>query len=149
MPSMPNKANAKYAEWKIWFEKGMPYFQKEVVLIGHSLGGTFLAKYLSENKFPKKIRATLIVAAPFDTKHRQKSKSLSDFILPKDLHKFDAQGGKLLLYHSKDDLTVPFADLGKYRAKLKTAIPRIFTNKGHFNQEEFPELARDIKNLYK
>src|SRR3989338_1076319 len=110
LPIMPNKTNARFDEWKIWFEKFIPFLHDGAVLIGHSLGGTFLAKYLSENKFPKKIRATLIVAAPFDTKHRQKSKSLSDFILPKDLHKFDAQGGKLLLYHSKDDLTVPFAD---------------------------------------
>ncbi len=147
-PVMPNKANAKYSEWKIWFEKGIPYFEPEVVLVGHSLGGIFLAKYLSENKFPKKIRATLIVAAPFDTKDREKSKSLANFILPENLNKFEKQGGKIFIYHSKDDPLVPFVDFGKYQRNLKNAIGRVFTDRGHFDLEEFPELVEDIKNLY-
>src|SRR5688572_30779020 len=45
-PQMPNKNNAKYAEWKIWLKKILPLLEDEVVLIGHSLGGVFLAKYL-------------------------------------------------------------------------------------------------------
>ena len=49
-PRMPNTLNAKYLEWKIWFEKLVPLLNEEVILIGHSLGGTFLAKYLAENK---------------------------------------------------------------------------------------------------
>src|SRR5690348_8942682 len=57
LPRMPNSMNAKYLEWKIWFEKLIPHMSKEVILGGHSLGGIFLAKYLSENKFPKKIKA--------------------------------------------------------------------------------------------
>ncbi len=147
-PRMPNAANAKYAEWKIWFEKGIPYFKGNLVFIGHSLGGIFLAKYLSENRFPKKICATFIIAAPFDTKHREKSKSLADFTLPKSLRKFEKQGGKVFLYFSKDDPTVPFVDFRKYEKELKNAVPRVFAKKKHFNQEKFPELVQDIKNLY-
>lgn len=43
MPNMPNKINAKYFEWKIWFKKFIPHFNSEVILIGHSLGGTFFS----------------------------------------------------------------------------------------------------------
>ncbi|HRZ30232.1 MAG TPA: hypothetical protein P5274_00975 [Candidatus Paceibacterota bacterium] len=53
-PQMPCKLNAKYEEWKIWFNKLLPLLNNKVVLIGHSLGGIFLAKYLSDNGFPKK-----------------------------------------------------------------------------------------------
>jgi predicted alpha/beta hydrolase family esterase len=53
-PRMPNKDNAKYAEWKIWFERIFPYIQEDVVLVGHSMGGIFLVKYLSKIIFPKK-----------------------------------------------------------------------------------------------
>ena len=45
LPDMPNKANAKYLEWKIWFKKFIPHLKSKVILIGHSLGGIFLAKY--------------------------------------------------------------------------------------------------------
>src|SRR3989344_659248 len=67
IPQMPCKENAKFAEWKIWFEKFVPYFEDGIIFVGHSLGGIFLAKYLEENEFPKKIRGTFLVAAPFNT----------------------------------------------------------------------------------
>src|SRR4026208_1089333 len=46
-PKMPNAFNARYEEWKIWFEKLIPLLDNEVILVGHSLGGIFIAKYLS------------------------------------------------------------------------------------------------------
>ena len=65
-PQMPNGQNAKYPEWKIYFEKFLPLFSDNVIFVGHSLGGIFLAKYFSENKVSKKIKATILIAAPYD-----------------------------------------------------------------------------------
>ncbi|KKP64139.1 MAG: hypothetical protein UR60_C0028G0019 [Candidatus Moranbacteria bacterium GW2011_GWF2_34_56] len=39
MPDMPCKQNANYEEWKIWFEKMIPFINDGVILIGHSQGG--------------------------------------------------------------------------------------------------------------
>ena len=66
VPSMPNKQNAKYEEWKIWFERHFEFINDDVILVGWSLGGAFLAKYLSENTPPFKIKALITLAAPFD-----------------------------------------------------------------------------------
>jgi hypothetical protein len=144
---MPNRENAKYSEWKIWFEKFFPFFNSGIILIGHSLGGIFLAKYLSENDFPKKIKRVFLVAAPFDSLDSEYT--LADFSLPDDLSKFTEQGNKIYLYHSEDDPVVPFVDLGKYKKMLPTAKTIIFNNREHFNQEEFPEIIEEIKNLTK
>lgn len=144
-PKMPNSMNAKYKEWKIMFEKLFPFLRNNLILLGHSLGGIFLAKYLSENKFPKKILATFLIAAPYDRETRKKS--LADFILPKSLNKFQAQGGNIFLYHSKDDPVVPFVSCKKYKNVLPEAEAVIFKNKGHFDQTEFPEIVKNIKNL--
>ena len=144
-PDMPNKKNVKYLEWKIWFEKFIPYIKPNVILVGHSLGGLFLVKYLSENKFPKKISATILVAAPYDD--RCSKYHSAGFILPKSLKKFQKQGGKVFIYQSKDDPFVPFSDFKKYQKNLKNSTCRVFTNKGHFNLESFPELVKDIKKL--
>lgn len=143
---MPNPMNAKYKEWKIMFDKLLPFLKNNLVLLGHSLGGIFLAKYLSENKFPKKILATFLVAAPYDDK---KSKnSLGDFNLPENLNKFQKQGGKIFIYHSEDDPVVPFGNLKKYKRALPKAETKIFENREHFSQTKFPELINNIKKLY-
>ncbi|RJQ14631.1 hypothetical protein C4553_00995 [Candidatus Parcubacteria bacterium] len=145
-PNMPNKQNAKYLEWKIWFEKFIPFLEPEVTLIGHSLGGLFLAKYLFENKFPRKIKGVFLVAAVYD--YEDEHSYLADFTLPKELSLFEKQANKIFLYHSKDDNVVPFADFEKYQNELKGAVVRAFQDRGHFNQEELPEIVKDIKSLY-
>ncbi len=146
-PRMPNPTNAKYLEWKIWFKKLIPHIKNGVVFVGHSLGAVFLAKYLSENKFPKKIRGTFLVSASHDD--RDQDYSLADFVLPKNLKLLEKQGGEIFLYHSVNDPEVPFADFEKYRKVLPRARVRVFKNRGHFTQETFPEIVRDIKSLCK
>jgi hypothetical protein len=61
-PDMPSKNNAKYAEWNIWFEKLIPHLRDGVILVGHSLGGVFLGKYLSQHVLPISIKQLHLVA---------------------------------------------------------------------------------------
>lgn len=143
LPKMPCKENAKYSEWKIWFQKIVPLLEDDVILVGHSLGGIFLAKYLSEEMFAKKILATILVAAPFNHGRREHI----DFTFPGSLAMFEQQGGKIILYHSKDDLVVAFSELAKYQEALPHAKVSVFENRGHFNQENFPEIITDIRNV--
>ena len=145
MPTMPNKANAKYLEWKIWFDKLVPFLESEVILIGNSLGAIFLPKYLSENDFPKKVVATFLVAAPFDAEGTDYS--LADFVLPSSLERFEKQGGKIFIYQSKDDPVVPFANAEKYKKSLPNAELCPFEDRQHFGQLEFPEIIEKIKKL--
>ncbi|MFH0804965.1 MAG: hypothetical protein V1916_02085, partial [Patescibacteria group bacterium] len=42
-PRMPLGDNARYSDWKIHFERHIPYLKNGVILIGSSLGGIFLA----------------------------------------------------------------------------------------------------------
>ena len=142
---MPNPTNAQYNEWKILFNKIARLLRNNVILIGHSLGGVFLAKYLSENKFPKKILASILVAPPYDEKDIKEP--VCDFVISNNLDKFKKQGGKIFIYQSEDDPVVPYVDLGKYQKALPNAIIRIFKDRGHFDQPEFPELVNEIKKL--
>ena len=144
-PQMPGQKNAKYLEWKLWFEKVIPYIDDDVVIVGHSLGGIFVAKYLSENDFPKKILATYLIAPPYDDKDSEYS--LAGFVLPDTLEKFEKQVGKIFIYQSRDDTLVPFVSAEKYAKDLPKATIVAFEDRGHFLQEEFPELIESIKNL--
>lgn len=145
LPKMPNGTNAKYAEWRLWFERCADFLHDDVILIGHSLGGIFLAKYLAENVFPKTVKATLLVAAPFDD--TDTVESLTDFALPASLEKLAGQGGIIYLMHSTDDPVVPFAQAAKYQDALPQAQLVTFADRGHFNQDQFPELITLLQSL--
>ncbi|MFA6476456.1 MAG: alpha/beta fold hydrolase [Candidatus Paceibacterota bacterium] len=143
VPAMPCKINARYEEWKIWFEKIIPLLNDEVILIGHSMGGTFLAKYLTENNFPKKVLSLHLVAAPYDTEVIKES--LVDFALNKTVEGLAQYTDKIFLYQSKEDKVVALEDAMKYKRDLPNAEINIFEGRGHFKQEEFPELVERIK----
>ncbi len=144
-PKMPNAKNARYLEWKIWFEKLFPLLDDTVVLVGHSLGGIFLAKYLSENNFPKKIASMHLVAPPYDTEVCKDS--LTDFALTGTVEKLANYTNNIFLYQSKDDVVVPFADALKYKRDVPSVILVQFEDRGHFLQEEFPEIIQNIKSF--
>lgn len=144
-PRMPNGTNAQYEEWKIWFERIIPLLGDSPIFLGHSLGGVFLAKYLSENIVSNKPKAVILVAAPFDDENSDES--LGDFKLSNDLSNFSKQSEQIYLVHSEDDPFVLFEQLEKYTNKLPTAKIIVFKDKGHFLLERFPEIVDLIKRI--
>ncbi len=145
-PRMPNSNNAKYIEWKLWFEKIIPLLHDNVILVGHSLGGLFLAKYLSSKIFPVKIRAIFLLAAPFSL--ADKRVHPSDFAKLLSLRMMSAQCKRIMIFHSADDPLVPVTEARRYKAAVPAAKVRIFSKKAHFSQEEFPELVQAIKRQF-
>ena len=119
--------------------------RNKIILIGSSLGGIFLAKYLSENKFPKKIISTYLICSPFDNTLEGED-LVGGFKLKSDLSLLEKNSKNLYLMFSKDDDVVPISHAEKYRKKLKNADIIIFESKnGHFRISEFPEIVKMIK----
>ena len=144
-PQLPLKENARYEDWKICFESYFPHLKDGLILIGSSLGGIFLAKYLAENKFPKKISAVYLIAPPFDG-NMSTEDLVGGFRLPKDLSGLDECASRVQLFFSEDDEVVTPYHADKYRRSLKRGQIRIFKSKnGHFKLRSFPELVRLIK----
>lgn len=144
-PRMPLQDNAKYEEWKIIFEKYLKLLKGDFILIGTSLGGIFLAKYLSENKLRRKPIATYIVCAPFDGKLTNED-LVGGFKLKSDLSLIQNNTKNLHLLFSEDDDVVPVSHAEKYRRKLPDAHIVIYKSKnGHFKISTFPEIIKMIK----
>lgn len=141
-PHMPNKQNANYEEWKIWFEKMIPFINDQVILIGHSQGGIFLAKYLSENIYPRKIKAVILVAPP-----HTETLGIGSFKLEKPLKNVFEQCQDINLFQSTDDPVVPANEAQLYKKDLPEIKLHIFEDKQHFNQESFPELMKLLKDI--
>ncbi len=145
-PRMPLQDNARYEDWKIHFERYIPFLRDGVILIGNSLGGIFLAKYLSENRFPKRIASLFLVCPPFDDTLTEED-LCGGFNLKSDLSLMEKNAEHIHLLFSKDDTTVPVSHAEKYEAKLKHAKVHIYKSKnGHFQISTFPEIVKMIRH---
>ncbi len=148
-PRMPLQDNAKYRDWKIMFERYLLLMGKKYVLVGNSLGGIFLAKYLSENKLKYKALSVYLVCAPFDNSLPSED-LVGGFVLKGDLSLIEKNCKNLYLMFSDNDDVVPVAHADKYKKKLPNAKILIYKNKnGHFFVPRFPEIARLIKADFK
>ena len=142
---MPNRHFADYKAWKIMFEKIIPYLKDDVILVGHSLGWTFLTKYFEEENAEKLLEKTkkIILVAPWFKDDEKEV--LWNFNFDKDLKKIKKIEEEITIFGSKDDFLVDFSDIEDYKKVLPNVKYKIFENKWHFLQEDFDELIEEIK----
>jgi len=144
-PTMPLKDNAKYEDWKIYFERHLPLLNKNYILIRESLGAIFLSKYLSENKLKIKPKSVYMIAPPFDNTIIDED-LLGGFRLKADLSLINKNTKRAVLMFSEDDDCVPISHAEKYIKKLPEAEIKIYKSKnGHFQITIFPEIVKMLK----
>lgn len=148
-PDMPCKQNAEYAAWKIWFEKLFPYLNdQKTVLIGNSLGAIFVAKYLSENTFPKRLAQVHLVAPVMDNDGLVGESVASFAFDTKHLPNLAAQADSVHIWSSTDDPVVPYAHAERYYAAIEGSVLHAFSDRGHFfGQPSFVELFLEIQKV--
>ena len=136
LPDFPNKQNAQYEEWKIYFEKLLSLLGNDIQLVGYSLGAMFLAKYLHESPLSTPVRRLMLVSPCYDD---ESVEDLGTFQVTSATG-LEKSAKEIHLFHSKDDTVVPFTELAKFQSDLPSAKSHIFVDRGHFQQPTFPEL---------
>jgi len=97
---------------------------------------------------PVSVKALFLVAAPVKDDVYEGVEAGGGFGFdPQNLPHIEEQAEKIIIYHSKDDPVVPFSHGEEYKKALPKAEFVTFTDKGHFLQEEFPEIIESIKKL--
>lgn len=142
-PRMPEEYSATYADWRASLERELSFRADEVVLVGHSVGGSVLMKYLSEQQLDRRISSLFLLATPFwgaDEFWKWDEAQLSEDVAAK-LTRIP----RIFLYHSRDDESVPFAHFALYAARLPQATVREYDARGHQFQNDLTEVAEDIR----
>ena len=143
-PELPDEGSPGYGAWRDRISRELAALDGEVILVGHSLGGSILLKYLCEEKVENPVSGIFLIAAPYwgaeDWKARE-YELREDFasMLPGDLAMF--------FYHSRDDEVVPFVHLAPYRERLPQASFNEVDGRGHQFDDDLSEVARDIERL--
>ena len=137
-PKFISLEDTEYAPWKIPFQKELAALAGGVILVGHSLGGTVLLRYLSEETSDKDIAGLFIIAAPYW--------GAEDW-LREDFSAKLSRIPRIFLYHSRDDEVIPFTHLAQYAEKLPQATVRALDGRGHMFSPGIPELVEDIQGV--
>jgi len=141
-PLMPENWNPKYPDWKEEFEKIK--IDEDSILVGYSLGATFLVKWLGNTK--KEIKK-LILVAPAKVSHEG-----SDYI--KEFYDFEINENiknnirEITIIQSNDDHDYILKSSRIYKKALGGKIIEL-PGRGHFTEtsmgtKEFPELMDEI-----
>ena len=144
--------NSFYPEYEVW-KKELERFDldEDTILVGHSCGGGFIVRYLSENDI--KVNKVVLVAPWMGVMNSDDEKkdipfdwTFFDFEIDKNLIKKTA--GVTLIESTNDVSTVQ-----ESTKILKESIDGMkvltFADKGHFTlkhlgTEEFPELLQEV-----
>ena len=145
IPAMPNHANAQFDEWSIWFERYLEIAQHELILVGWSLGGMFLSKYLIENDLEP--QSLFILGAPCGTYDDGTGNDCGSFQFDsKQLGKLTERTNDIHIFHSEDDFLVDFSHAEQFMAELPEATLHAYTDQNHFLVPEVPDLVAAIKD---
>jgi hypothetical protein len=141
-PRMVNEESPEYADWKVQIESELATLGGEVILVGHSVGGSVLLKYLSEGQVKKSITGLFLIAAPYWG--ADEFWKWDQVRLPQDTAARLAGIPRIFLYHSRDDEIVPFAHLGLYAAVLPQATIKEVDRRGHQFGNNLVDVAEDM-----
>ncbi|MBD8015975.1 alpha/beta hydrolase [Microbacterium sp. APC 3898] len=142
-PAMPNPEDPKYENWKKRLKEEIASLGDGAVLVGHSIGGSALLKFLSEEEMGKSFAKLISVAAPFWGK--DEDWQLEDFTLAEDFVSRNSLLPDVVLFHSIGDDTVPFKHLEKYMENLPSATIKQIPGNDHVFQEGLQELVDEIR----
>ncbi len=142
-PEMPRSYEPEYISWKKVFHQFA--ISSETVLIGHSCGGGFLLRYLSEH--PEITPKQVILVAPWlDPEPHELTTNFFDFKIDEKL----PERTRVDCMYSTDDDAYILDSIEIIKNKLSEIHFHVFTDKGHFTEpdlesKEFPELLGVIE----
>lgn len=146
-PEMPDEANAPYDAWKQLIQDEVAKTSEPIVLIGHSMGASELAKVVTEVTFGTPIAGIFLLAAPFWGGEGWLYEGYEELELPKDAAARFPKNVKVFLYQARDDEIVPFGHLALYAKCLPHATVREIDTGGHQFGGDLSLVAKDIQAL--
>src|SRR4030095_15567201 len=141
-PRRPDEADPNVKAWKRKISAELSRLRAKAVLVGHSVGGALLLKYLSEEEVEKPVAGLFLLAAPSWDEDRW---DFDDLKLPRDIAERLAPIPRLIFYHCRDDDVVPFAHLALHGARIPWAVTRAVDSGGHQFGNDLTGVAADIR----
>jgi uncharacterized protein len=140
-PRMPNEDDPQYSTWKDQIAAELESIGTGPILVGHSVGGALLLRYMVEGPVEKRIAGLYLLAVPaWD----DMDWNYDDLKLPEAAAVKLRKIPRIFFYQSRDDSVVPFAHLALHTARIPQAIVRESAGRGHQLGDDLSDVAEDI-----
>jgi predicted alpha/beta hydrolase family esterase len=143
-PQMINEDSPEYFDWEPQITGEIASLSGNLILVGHSVGGSVLLKYVMENRDRLSVAGLFMIATPFWG--ADEFWKWDEVLLPDDVEG-KLNGLPVFIYHNRHDEVVPFNHLQLYAAKLPNAFIREVQHRGHQLDNNLSAVATDIKQL--
>jgi len=143
-PRMPDEDDPSYTTWTAALQKELAVLDDGAILVGHSLGGTFLINALAERPSEREFGAIFLIAAPFVGEGGWQS---DDWTPPRELAGQLPRGVAIYLYHGLADATVPVSHAELYARAIPGVHLRRLPGRDHQLNNDLSEIAAAIKLL--
>jgi predicted alpha/beta hydrolase family esterase len=143
-PCLPDPENPRYLAWKMALQSNLPVGGHKAALIGHSLGGSVIVKYLSEGLCQMPIAGLFLVGAPY---WGTRGWSVEEFMFERGFQMKLPEIEKIFIYHSRYDKWVPYSHGQFYSKALRGSVFRSVDGDQHEFDAGLPVLVNDIQNL--
>ncbi|WP_042221180.1 alpha/beta hydrolase [Oceanobacillus manasiensis] len=144
-PTMPTPMDPFYAEWKEEIRRTLDLMEGEVTLIGHSLGGSVLLKYLAEERVNIPINKLISIATPYWGINGEWQRK--DFILTPNFSENLSKIPKIIFFHSKLDPIVPLEHMHRFTEHIHQAIVHELEGDAHLFTDGLPELVEVLREV--
>lgn len=136
----PYPFRPRYDEWEKEFERFD--ITPETILVGHSCGGGFLVRWLSEHKdiYVDKV----ILVAPWINPLNYKVSDTADFFNFQIDSDFPSRTNKTKIFISDNDEPSVLKSVDIIKDKVREVEVMHLSDRGHFTNNVFPELLKEV-----
>lgn len=139
-PEMPTPYNPTYQDWKDTLERFD--LNEDTILVGHSCGGGFILRYLSEENVKV---GKVVLVAPWIDPEKFLDTGMFDFKIDENVV---SKTKELTIFESTDDQDSVQDTIKEIKRVVKNLNIVTFQNYGHFcfrnmHTKEFPELLKE------
>lgn len=149
VPEMPNSMHPDQNDWVAYLSEVVGVPDEQVFLVGHSLGGITILKYLETLTGKQRVGGVMLAAAFPEAIGLDELKSF--FTLAVDYEKVRSViSGDIFAFQSDDDKYVPLRNGELLRDNLRAEVS-VIHHGGHLNADagyqQFPELLTQLKKM--
>jgi predicted alpha/beta hydrolase family esterase len=148
IPQFPTPQNQSLTTWREAFDKYKNKLTRDTILIGHSIGSTFILSLLENVSEP--VHGVFLVSGFISDLNNKEFNRINGSFYNKSFNWEKINENKFYIFHGDNDPYVPMDKAEELANKLHSQV-NIIKNGGHLNDQAgfktFPKLLEEIKKI--